>query len=125
MQTEEYDQWFDTRTGRYVWSLELPLILEMLELKPGETLLDIGCGTGRLLQEVKNHKAMGIDQSLEMLSYAQKKEIKYLVHGIAEALPFPDRYFDAVTLITVLEFVSDPDKVLREALRVCRDRLVL
>jgi ubiquinone/menaquinone biosynthesis C-methylase UbiE len=68
---------------------------------------------------------MGIDHSSEMLSHAQKKANKYLVQGVAEALPFPDRSFDAVTLITVLEFVPDPEKVIREVFRVCKDRLVL
>jgi len=122
---EEYDRWFDSRTGRYIWSLEWPLIMEMLELKPGETLLDIGCGTGRLLQAVSCRKAVGLDQSQDMLSLAQEKGIESLVRGSAETLPFPDRSFDAVTLITVLEFVPDPEKVIREVFRVCKDRMVL
>jgi len=42
MKSEEYDRWLDSRTGRYIWSLELLLILEMVGLKPGETFLDIG-----------------------------------------------------------------------------------
>ena len=48
-----------------------------------------------------------------------------LVRGAGEALPFADRSFDFVTLITSLEFIPDPARAVREALRVARCRVAV
>ncbi|MDD5712294.1 MAG: methyltransferase domain-containing protein, partial [Smithellaceae bacterium] len=45
--------------------------------------------------------------------------------GVAEDLPFSDNEFDIVTLITTLEFVTDPAKAIAEAARVSRDRVFI
>jgi ubiquinone/menaquinone biosynthesis C-methylase UbiE len=60
-----------------------------------------------------------------MLGEAMKwNGVPYLV-GDALALPFADRSFDLVALITTLEFVPDPQIALREAVRVARRGLLL
>ena len=83
------------------------LSVEHALLKPGESVLDIGCGTGGVtipakLQVGKNGRVAGIDPAPEMITVARKKasraglEIDFRI-GVIESLPYPDATFDAVT----------------------------
>jgi demethylmenaquinone methyltransferase/2-methoxy-6-polyprenyl-1,4-benzoquinol methylase/phosphoethanolamine N-methyltransferase len=76
-------------------------------LQPGESVLDIGCGTGGVTIPAKlrvgvNGSATGIDPSPEMIAVARRKakraevEIDFRI-GMIESLPFPNGSFDAVT----------------------------
>ena len=76
-------------------------------LRPGETLLDVGCGTGGVTIPAKrrvgeNGSAAGIDPAPDMIAVARRKaqragiEIDFRV-GVIESLPFPDGTFDVVT----------------------------
>ena len=80
--------------------------LHLAGLKPGESVLDVGCGTGTLAIAAKRHvgptgTVYGIDASPEMIARASKKARKadsevIFKNATAEALPFPDSHFDAV-----------------------------
>jgi len=76
-------------------------------LRPGETLLDVGCGTGGVTIPAKRRvgesgTAAGIDPAPEMIAVARRKakragvEIDFRV-GVIESLPFPDETFDVIT----------------------------
>jgi ubiquinone/menaquinone biosynthesis C-methylase UbiE len=76
-------------------------------LKPGEKVLDVGCGTGGVtipakLRVGKTGEVAGIDPAPEMIAVARRKarraglEIDFRV-GVIESLPFPDGAFDTVT----------------------------
>jgi ubiquinone/menaquinone biosynthesis C-methylase UbiE len=101
----------------------------IVELKPGEIILDVGCGTGNhlLFFGAKGMKTIGIDISLPMLRVAQKKlgQSNLFCMGKAEALPFKEKSFDIISLITTLEFVEDPLRALQEAIRVSKDKILL
>lgn len=101
-------------------------------LQPGETLLDVGCGTGGVtipakLQVGKNGSAAGIDPSLEMIAIARRKakragiEIDFRV-GVIESLPFPDETFDVVTSSLMMHHLPEHLQVegLAEIWRVLR-----
>src|SRR6266542_5764472 len=86
-------------------------ILRLARLEPGESVLDVGCGTGTLAITAKRligptGAVYGIDASLEMLARAGKKARKaglevVFKNGLVQALPFADAQFDAV-LSTVM-----------------------
>lgn len=86
-------------------------VLRLARLEPGESVLDVGCGTGTLAIAAKRHvgptgTVYGIDASPEMIARANKKARKAGIevvfkNGLAQALPFPDAQFDAV-LSTVM-----------------------
>ena len=123
-----YDRWFETKKGSLADWFEKELMSRIVELKPGEIILDVGCGTGNHLLFIrgKGIKTIGIDISLPMLRLAQNKlgQPNVLCMGKAEALPFKEKSFDSVSLITTLEFVEDPLKALREAVRVSRNKII-
>lgn len=124
-----YDDWLQTPIGMYIDAREKNLILDLLEPRAGERLLDIGCGTGDhlFLYHAKGCQVTGIDPSPFMLDIARKKfgPKADLHQGSAEDLPFSDNEFDIVTLMTSLEFTTDPQKAISEAVRVCRGRIFL
>lgn len=76
-------------------------------LQEGESVLDVGCGTGGVTIPSKNRvgrsgRAAGIDPSPEMISVARRKaaRLRLMIDfriGVIEALAFPDASFDAVT----------------------------
>ncbi|RPJ19911.1 MAG: methyltransferase domain-containing protein [Chloroflexi bacterium] len=83
------------------------MTIEQALLQPGETLLDVGCGTGGVTIPAKRRigdkgSAAGIDPSPEMIAVARRKaqrarlEVDFRV-GVIESLPFQDDTFDVVT----------------------------
>lgn len=103
-------------------------LLRMLGTSPVEALLDIGTGTGRMLQVLSGltREAIGVDQSRDMLSVARANlaEPDYQNCSVRQAdmydLPFADRSFDLIVLHMVLHFADRPQNVVREAARVLR-----
>jgi len=101
-------------------------ILDALPTRIG-ALLDIGTGTGRLLELAADRaaRAIGIDASRDMLALARARLAE---RGLAERcavrqadmyrLPFGDAAFDVVTLQMVLHYAEDPAAAMAEAARV-------
>ncbi|MDD5712679.1 MAG: class I SAM-dependent methyltransferase, partial [Smithellaceae bacterium] len=124
-----YDDWLATPAGRYMDKREKGLILSLVNPRPGERLLDVGCGTGEhlLLFREQGCDVTGLEPSAPMREIAIRKlGARFPIQeGVAEDLPFSDNEFDIVTLITTLEFVTDPVKAIAEAARVSRDRVFI
>ncbi|MEM7586630.1 MAG: class I SAM-dependent methyltransferase [Acidobacteriota bacterium] len=70
-------------------------------------LLDIGCGTGGLLQELaERHQVVGVDRSPLAVGYARQRGLPRIATGSVEALPFASERFDAAVSIDVLSHRS-------------------
>ena len=90
--------------------------LDLARLKPGETVLDIGCGTGTLAIAAKRRvgtvgRVYGVDASPEMLARASRKANKpgdevVFKNGVVEALPFSDGQFDTVLSTLMLHHLG-------------------
>jgi len=130
-----YERWYSTAAGARVASIEASMLQQQLaRLGPVpsglETGLEVGCGTGHFTRRLAGWglDMVGLDTSLAMLSQAQQRQdapaVAYVL-GDGQALPFPDRTFDVVALITALEFMSDPPLALHEAARVARRGMLL
>src|SRR5215510_10770162 len=93
-------------------------------LKPGMLTLDVAVGTGLVARQasriVGNRGAViGVDPSPAMIAATPLDGVK-LVRGIGEALPFPDRTFDFLSLGFALRHLDDLDAVFREFRRVLK-----
>ena len=97
--------------------------IELLDLRPGERLLIIGCGTGADLPFVPaDVEVLATDLTPAMIRQAQahaRPGIEYRVMD-GMALDLPDGGFDAAILHMVLEVIPDPVRCLAEAARVLR-----
>ncbi len=106
-------------------------LLEGASLREGQTILDVGCGTGVLEESIADGrvKVVGLDLTEEMLRLAQHKGLPSLSSfclGDAERLPFRDGTFDVVLSCYVVKYCS-AQLLASEASRVLRrgGRLVL
>lgn len=104
-------------------------LLQALALRPGEHVLDIGCGPGFVLREIAGAvgsagRAVGIDASESTLVLGRRRCGEYpqveLLRAEATRLPFPDEAFDVALATQVYEFVPDLDAALGELRRVLR-----
>ncbi len=103
----------------------------LAELKPGETVLDLGSGGGiDVLLSAKRvspgGKAYGLDMTDEMLALARDNQRKSgiqnveFLKGEIESIPLPDNSVDVIISNCVINLSADKDKVLREAFRVLK-----
>lgn len=120
-----YDQWRTGVLGRITDQIEEKLIFELLGDIRGRTIIDIGCGDGKLAVELWRRGAMvtGIDTSKSMIAAAQRRARHHgadIHFKVADGgwLPLAGNLFDVVAAVTVLCFVKEPITVLREAHRV-------
>ena len=103
----------------------------LAQLKPGETVLDLGSGGGiDVLLSARRvgptGKAYGLDMTDEMLALARENQkragienVEFL-KGEIENIPLPDNSVDVIISNCVINLSSDKDKVLREAFRVLK-----
>ncbi len=108
------------------------MIIEMAGIKPGDTVLDLGCGSGNLMLTAQNYtgasgSVYGIDASPEMIEVARQKAQRYgssavFEIGLIENLRYPDSMFDAVVSRLVMHHLPDDLKRggLAEVLRVLK-----
>ncbi len=93
------------------------MVIELANIKPGDSVLDVGCGTGNLTLTAQSYtgpggKVYGIDAAPEMIEAAKKKasraglEVAFDV-GLVEKLPFPDATFDVVVNRLVIHHLPD------------------
>ncbi|MCR5088404.1 MAG: class I SAM-dependent methyltransferase [Oscillospiraceae bacterium] len=90
-----------------------------------DALLDVGCGTGWLidmLAKQRQARYVGLDLSSEMIKMAEQKQIDgaKFVNGTADSLPFPDASFDIVTCSQSFHHYPYPEKAMGEAFRVLK-----
>lgn len=108
---------------RYIEAKRVRRVIDFLELTKAESLLEVGCGAGNILEGINCCKAVGADLSLFILGKARGKKINsfHPVNATAESLPFQDRSFNKIICSEVLEHVLNPQNVLIEIWRVLKD----
>jgi len=94
-------------------------------LKPGDKILEIGCGIGTIVQHFAQqaYDITGIDISTTAIKYGRRKYGPVNIHAQpAENLAFPDRTFDIVLSFDLFEHIAQIDTHIREVRRVLKNR---
>ncbi|OGS20988.1 MAG: SAM-dependent methyltransferase [Elusimicrobia bacterium RIFOXYA2_FULL_40_6] len=113
--TNKYEQWYKDNKFAY-----LSEIAALRKAVPKQGIgLEIGVGTGRFAEPLG--VSYGIDPSVKMLKVAKNRGIKTFL-GKGENLPFEDKEFDCVLMVTTLSFVDKAEQVITEAKRVLKNK---
>ena len=123
-QAAEYDQrdtYYYSQNGK----ISCRDIAAQIKDVPYEALLDVGCGTGFLLDLLAAQKAArycGVDLAGGRISIAKGKAIQgaEFISGSADRLPYPDESFDIVTCSQSFHHYPYPEKAMQEAKRVLK-----
>lgn len=106
----------------------LETICDELEIKPGEKILEAGCGTGNLALKIKERGAevVGLDNCKEALDIYHKKDPKaeLVLADLAKKLPFPDSYFNKIASNNTLYAIPKEKQLftLKELYRILKPR---
>ncbi|NOQ55756.1 MAG: methyltransferase domain-containing protein [Nanohaloarchaea archaeon] len=113
--------------GAYMFNVRKKKTLSLITKTKGK-VLDVGCGPGILIDEIikdKKCEYFGIDISEKMIKEAVKKyKIQKKAHfsvGNAEKLDFPDKCFDVVIALGLLEYLDNPKDAFKEVNRILKD----
>ena len=114
-------------TSNFIRRLEWRSMLEWLDPKEGERILDVACGSGVLSLKIaeKGCEVHGVDISEDAINSAKrlserKKIVCEFEVGSAEDLPYPDEYFDKIVCSSSVEHFGDDIKALKEMCRVLK-----
>lgn len=125
---------FERRSGRYQGSFAQKIycrptsriLLDRLDLPPGARVLDVGCGTGQLLADIRDRfpetGLHGLDLCDGMIRSAKTVlgSAADLRQGESQCLPYPAEHFDVVVSTHCFHHFPDPLKSLQEMNRVLR-----
>lgn len=133
----EFNRWAEEGRGEEMERHHIPItepVFRMMDLRPGERVLDLGCGAGwatrmlaRMVADGKSSGGtdglvVGLDISDEMIRRAQEnsrefQNIRYLV-GAADKIPWEANFFDKVLSVESFYYYPDQDRALDELYRV-------
>jgi len=130
---EEFNQWAEQGKGEEMEHHHISITeqtLAMMNLKPGDKVLDLGCGAGwasRLMADAVNDaerpgQVIGLDVSDEMIRRARSASKDHdnlmFIVGSAQQVPWEENYFDKVLSVESFYYYADQDRALAELFRV-------
>jgi arsenite methyltransferase len=135
---QEFNRWAEAGEGEKMERHHLNITektIRLMDLRPGERVLDLGCGSGwatRLLARMVGEgpegfgQVVGIDVSDEMIRQARtaSKEFENIFYawGSAEQIPWEENFFDKVLSVESFYYYADQDRALNELFRVMAPR---
>jgi len=130
----EFNRWAEDGRGDEMEKHHLYITeqaIRHMELRAGERVLDLGCGTGwatRLLARLVGEgpegfgQVVGLDISDEMIRQARKQSAEFenimFVHGASDRIPWEENFFEKVLSVESFYYYPDQDRTLAELFRV-------
>jgi ubiquinone/menaquinone biosynthesis C-methylase UbiE len=130
----EFNRWAEAGEGEKMQNHHLDITektLRLMDLRPGERVLDLGCGSGwatRLLSRLVGDgpegfgQVVGLDVSDEMIRQARaaSKDFENILYvwGSAQQIPWEENFFDKVLSVESFYYYPDQDRALAELFRV-------
>ena len=124
MEFDKYADYYDAGfmgkgSGRFYADL-----IKEIEVKDGDAVLDVGCGTGTVLSYIgrqKKIRGFGLDVSEKMVAIAKEKNPNYqFVSGDCAYLPYADESMDVVMACMAYHHFPDQERFRNEAMRVLK-----
>ncbi len=131
---DEFNRWAEAGRGEEMENHHLYITeqtVRQMDLRPGERILDLGCGTGwatRLLARIVGEdpdgfgQVIGLDVSDEMVrrARAQSKDFENVMYvvGAADRIPWEENYFDKLLSVESFYYYPDQERALAELFRV-------
>ena len=135
---QEFNRWAQAGEGEKMQHHHLDITektIRLMEIRPGERVLDLGCGSGwatRLLARMVADgpegfgQVVGLDVSDEMVRLARSQSTEFentlYVWGSAEQIPWEENFFDKVLSVESFYYYADQDRALNELFRVMAPR---
>ncbi len=128
---EEFNRWAEEGRGEGMEEHHLPIVrptLALMAIEPGDSVLDLGCGTGWLARmlaaSVPGGQVVGIDVSDEMVHRAHSASVSFpnlrFLEGTAEKIPVPASSFHKVISVESAYYWQEPARGIAEIFRVLR-----
>jgi ubiquinone/menaquinone biosynthesis C-methylase UbiE len=131
---QEFNRWAEAGEGEKMEHHHLDITektIRLMELGPGQRVLDLGCGSGwatrilaRLVSDgpTKSGQVVGLDVADEMVRQARAASTEFenvmYVWGSAEQVPWEENFFDKVLSVESFYYYADQDRALKELFRV-------
>lgn len=95
----------------------------MIDPKPGDIILDLGCGSGYFMEIFckKGVPSFGLDLDFSSLSLANKWAPGYYSQGVATSIHVKDNTFDKILFTDVIEHIEDDERALSEISRITKN----
>lgn len=130
MRESYYQKYYEVEVRHWWFKVRREMVHYLLKkYKAGDKkleILDVGCGTGALIGELKDSAYVtGIDFSEKAVAFCKARGIENIVLGGGEKLPFDDNKFDVVLVLDVLEHIEGDRKAIAEIHRVLKPNGVI
>ncbi|MBX3049995.1 MAG: methyltransferase domain-containing protein [Caldilineaceae bacterium] len=119
-----YDRLYGEWMGQHINDDQAEKMLDYLHIRPGESLLDMGCGTGHTVRAALDRGLDAVGVDISAVALGQAVEVYGLRNRVflaaAEDLPWPDQTFDHISILGSLEHFLDPACSVREVARLLK-----
>jgi SAM-dependent methyltransferase len=125
MEDQVYRQLYEVENEHWWYAARKEILLRYLDVRlplpPSARLLDVGCGTGAILESFsRRYEAFGTDTAPQAIEFCRERGLTRLYCGTLDTYP-PSEPFDLITMLDMVEHVEDDEGLLRAGLRLLND----
>ena len=125
MEDQVYRQLYEVENEHWWYAARKEILLRYLDVRlplpPAARLLDVGCGTGAILESFSHrYEAFGTDTAPQAIAFCRERGLTRLYCGTLDSYP-PSEPFDLITMLDMVEHVEDDEGLLRAGRRLLNE----